>query len=30
LKLAMTLFKEDNLISPLLPGFSVSVAELFV
>ncbi|MCC3405699.1 MAG: Uma2 family endonuclease [Microcoleus sp. PH2017_10_PVI_O_A] len=29
LKLAMTLFKEDNLTSPLLPGFSVSVAELF-
>ncbi|MEG4228419.1 Uma2 family endonuclease [Microcoleus sp. N9_B2] len=30
LKLAMTLFKEDNLTSPLLPGFSVSVATLFV
>ncbi|CBN55348.1 MULTISPECIES: Uma2 family endonuclease [Kamptonema] len=29
LKLAMTLFKEDNLTSPLLPGFSVSVAVLF-
>jgi len=29
LKLAMTLFKEDNLTSPLLPGFSVSVATLF-
>ncbi|MEK0181780.1 Uma2 family endonuclease [Microcoleus anatoxicus] len=29
LKLAMTLFKEDNLTSPLLPGFSVSVAALF-
>ena len=29
LKLAMTLFKEDNLTSPFLPGFSVSVAELF-
>jgi Uma2 family endonuclease len=29
LKLAMTLFKEDNLTSSLLPGFSVSVAGLF-
>jgi Uma2 family endonuclease len=29
LKLAMTLFKEDNLTSVLLPGFSVSVAALF-
>ncbi|MCW6049580.1 Uma2 family endonuclease [Lyngbya sp. CCAP 1446/10] len=29
LKLAMTLFKEDNLSSPLLPDFSVSVATLF-
>ncbi|OCQ99676.1 hypothetical protein BCD67_14775 [Oscillatoriales cyanobacterium USR001] len=29
LKLALTLFKEDNLASPLLPGFSVSVAVLF-
>mgnify|MGYP003445092560 FL=1 len=30
LKLAMTLFETDNLTSSLLPGFSVSVAELFV
>ncbi|MCL1475030.1 Uma2 family endonuclease [Argonema antarcticum] len=29
LKLAMTLFKEDNLTSPLLPGFIVSVSGLF-
>ena len=29
LKLAMTLFKEDNLTSALLPGFSASVAALF-
>jgi Uma2 family endonuclease len=29
LKLAMTLFKEDNLTSPLLPGFSVSIAVFF-
>ena len=29
LQLAMTLFKEDNLTSPLLPGFSASIATLF-
>lgn len=29
LKLAATLFKEDNLTSPLLPGFSCSVEHLF-
>ncbi len=29
LKLAKTLFKEDHLTSPLLPGFNVLVGELF-
>jgi Uma2 family endonuclease len=29
LKLAATLFKQDNLTSPLLPGFSCSIERLF-
>ena len=29
LKLAATLFKEDNIASPLLPGFSCPVELLF-
>jgi Uma2 family endonuclease len=30
LKLVLTLFKEDNLTSPLLPGFSCPIERLFV